>query len=94
MGDRSEKTCTLLWKRVPKAYKGAFAYNDFWDAYQRVLPPEQGKGESQTCHIERFNNTLWQRLPWFVRRTFTFCKSELMCKMSMRLFSHEYNQNC
>ena len=51
VGDRSEKTCALLWRRVPKAYKGAFVYSDFWEAYQKVLPKEQhqatGKGDGQ-----------------------------------------------
>ena len=55
IGDRSEKTCALLWERVPKSYKKALLYTDFWKAYQKVLPKKQhrptDKGEGQTCHI-------------------------------------------
>ena len=55
IGDRSETTCALLWTRVPKGYKKALLYSDFWEAYQAVLPDEQheatGKGAGQTCHI-------------------------------------------
>ena len=55
LGDRSEATSALLWNRVPKDYKGATLYSDFWEAYQKVLPDAQheatGKGAGQTCHI-------------------------------------------
>ena len=54
LGDRSEKTCALLWKRVPKPYKKALLYTDFWKAYQKVLPKKRhrptDKGDGQTCH--------------------------------------------
>lgn len=32
IGDRSEKTCALLWGRVPKSYQKAVLYTDFWEA--------------------------------------------------------------
>jgi len=61
VGDRSEVTCALLWARVPPSYKGGRVFTDFWNAYQAVIPKEEhqatGKGEGQTCHIERFNNS-------------------------------------
>ncbi len=61
-----------------------------------MLPPEQhratGKGEGQTCHIERFNNVLRQRLARFVRRTLSFSKSDVMHENCLRLFLHEYNK--
>jgi len=44
-----------------------------------VLPEEQheavGKDSGQTNHIERFNNTLRQRLGCLVRKTLSFSKS-------------------
>ena len=48
IGDRSERTCRSLWRRIPQSYrKGAF-YTDFWESYQKVLPEGQhqpvGKG--------------------------------------------------
>ena len=98
IGDRSETTCALLWKRVPKGYKKALLYSDFWEAYQTVLPDEQheatGKGAGQTCHIERFNNILRQRLGRFVRRTLSFSKCDRMHEMCLSLFLHEHNTNC
>ena len=98
IGDRSETTCALLWKRVPKGYKKALLYSDFWEAYQAVLPDEQheatGKGAGQTCHIERFNNILRQRLGRFVRRTLSFSKCDRMHEMCLSLFLHEHNTNC
>jgi len=98
VGDRSEKTCRLLWRRVPRGYKRALLYTDFWDAYQSVLPDEQheatGKGAGQTCHIERFNNILRQRLGRFVRRTLSFSKCDVMHELCLRLFLHEHNANC
>ena len=55
IGDRSRKTCALLWSRVPHSYKRALLYTDFWDAYTKVLPAKRhratDKGEGQTCHI-------------------------------------------
>ena len=98
VGDRSETTCALLWTRVPKGYKKALLYSDFWEAYQAVLPDEQheatGKGAGQTCHIERFNNILRQRLGRFVRRTLSFSKCDRMHEMCLSLFLHEHNTNC
>lgn len=101
-GDRSEQTCRLLWERVPKRYKKCLLFTDFWKAYAEVLPPKQhwatGKGERQTCHIERFNNTLRQRLGrfvWgrFVRKTLSFSKTDAMHENCLLLFLHDYNAN-
>lgn len=38
IGDRSRKTRALLWSRVPKSYKKAGLYTDFWDAYKSGTP--------------------------------------------------------
>ena len=80
IGDRSEVTCRVLWERIPRRYKKCLCYTDFWAAYAEVLPSSQhratGKGDGQTCHIERFNNILRQRLGRFVRRfsiQFNYC---------------------
>ena len=98
LGDRSEKTCVLLWKRVPKSYQKALLYSDFWEAYQTVLPDEQhqatGKGAGQTCHVERFNNIIRQRLGRFVRKTLSFSKCDAMHELCLCLFLHEHNLSC
>jgi len=98
IGDRGEKTCALLWKRLLKSYKATFFYSDFWEASQKVLPDAQhqatGKGEGQTCHIERYNNIIRQRLGRFVRKTLSFSKCDQMHEMCLRIFLHEHNLNC
>ncbi len=88
----------MLWERVPAAYKQGMVYTDFWEAYRIVLPPEQhkhvvtGKGDGQTCHIERFNNTLRQRLARLTRQTLAFSKIDEMHEICLKLFLHSYNQ--
>ncbi len=96
IGNRDEATCRLLWERIPQAYKRGLCYTDFWSAYAEVLPQEQhratGKGDGQTCHIERFNNILRQRLGRFVRRALSFSKCDEMHEICLRLFLHEHNR--
>ncbi len=95
-GDRGETTCRLLWERIPAAYKRGLCYTDFWSVYADVVPGDQhqatGKGAGQTCHIERFNNILRQRLGRFVRRTLSFSKNDQMHEICLRLFLHEHNR--
>jgi insertion element IS1 protein InsB len=95
IGDRSEKTCRKLWEAIPACYQTGHCYTDFWDAYQKVIPNEQhtagGKDSGQTAHVERWNNTLRQRLARFVRKTLSFSKSEVMHEICLRLFLHRYN---
>ncbi len=64
-------------------------------ANRHVIPQEQhtacGKDTGQTAHVERWNNTLRQRLARFVRQTLSFSKSDRMHKICLRLFIHRYN---
>lgn len=96
VGDRSEKTCRLLWRRIPKAYRHALCYTDFWEAYKKVIPEKQhravGKDSGETAHIERWNNTLPQRLARFTRQSLAFSKSDFMHEGCLRLFLHRSNQ--
>ena len=95
IGDRSEKTCQKLWDNIPNSYKHAICYSDFWEAYLNVIPSEQhqvvAKQSGLTNHIERFNNTIRQRLSRFVRKTLSFSKSEQMHLICLELFLHSYN---
>jgi insertion element IS1 protein InsB len=95
IGDRSEKTCALLWSRIPDVYRHGTCYTDFWGSYHAVIPEEQHrprkKGTGVTSHIERWNNTLRQRLGRFVRKSLSFSKSLLMHDLCLRLFLHRYN---
>jgi insertion element IS1 protein InsB len=94
-GDRSRATCERLWRAVPKCYKAATCYSDFWEAYRGVIPEEQheavGKEEGGTSHVERWINTLRQRLSRFVRRTLAFSKSRQMHDCCLKLFIYRYN---
>ncbi len=95
IGARDEATCRVLWQRVPQVYRQSLLYSDLWEAYQKVLPPEQhqavDKQSGQTSHIERCNNTLRQRLGRLVRKSLSFSKCDFMHEACLRLFLHEYN---
>lgn len=95
IGDRSAATCRRLWEAIPRAYRSAHCYTDFWEAYSLVLPQEQhtacGKGTGETAHVERWNNTLRQRLGRFARQSLSFSKSWLMHEACLSLFLHRYN---
>ena len=98
VGDRSERRCWELWQRVPSAYQRCLTYSDFWHAYANVLSSEThqpvAKGSGQTNHVERFNNTLRQRLARFVRKTLSFSKSDRMHQIALTLFLYTYNSEC
>lgn len=93
--DRSEATCRKLCEKIPAAFRAAHCFSDFWEAYQLVIPPAQhtavGKETGETAHVERWNNTLRQRLARFVRKTLSFSKSDAMHEICLFLFLHRYN---
>jgi IS1 family transposase len=84
VGDRSKKTGQQLWEAIPEGYRQGHCFTDFWATYAAVIPKEQhtavGKEAGETAHVERWNNTLRQRLARFVRMTLSFSKSVLMHK--------------
>lgn len=95
VGDRSEKSCRKLWERIPQTYKNLNSYSDFWESYQKVFPSEThqsvGKESGETNHVERWNNTLRQRLSRFVRRTLSFSKSDFFHEITLKLYLYYYN---
>ncbi len=95
IGDRSQVSCQKLWERIPDSYRVGHCFSDFWEAYRIVIPAEQhtaaGKETGFTAHVERWNNTLRQRLGRFVRKSLSFSKSEEMHEICLRLFLHRYN---
>ena len=95
IGDRSKDTCQKLWESVPKAYSVGHCYTNFWSSYQAVIQKKQhtavGKETGETAHVERWNNTLRQRLGRFVRKTLSFSKSTFMHYICLSLFLHRYN---
>ena len=97
IGDRSEATCQRLWDAIPLAYRQGMCYSDLWNAYQAVIPDAQhtavGKETGETAHIERFNNTIRQRLGRFVRKTLSFSKTDVMHAICLQLFLVRYNRS-
>jgi IS1 family transposase len=97
VGDRSRATCQTLWERIPAKYRAVHCYSDFWEAYSLVIPAEQhtaaGKESGFTAHVERWNNTLRQRLGRFVRKSLSFSKSDAMHELCLRLLLHDYNNS-
>jgi len=95
IGDRSEKTCQRLWRRLPARCRALHSFSDFWEAYQKVFPKEThrcvGKETGETAHMERWYNTLRQRLGRFVRKTLSFSKSEVYHHIVLKWFITEYN---
>jgi insertion element IS1 protein InsB len=96
VGDRSKRTCQQLWEAIPQGYRQGHCFTDFWAAYAAVIPEEQhsavGKETGETAHVERWNNTLRQRLARFVRMTLSFSKCVLMHEACLLLFLHRYNR--
>jgi insertion element IS1 protein InsB len=96
MGDRSGATCERLWRAIPESYKEATwlqrllgglpagdprrAARGYWQGGRRDFP-----------HVERWINTLRQRLSRFVRKTLSFSKSRQMHHCCLKLFIYRYN---
>lgn len=95
VGPRTEATGRRLWEAIPNQYRGGRCYTDFLQQYTAIVPFGQhipvGKETGETAHIERFNNTLRQRLARLVRKTLSFSKSLLLLEASLMLFLWRYN---
>lgn len=96
IGARDEAAAHKLWQSLPPVYRQcAIAYTDFWAAYAAVLPFKRhravGKETGKTSYIERFNNTLRQRVSRLVRKTLSFSKSLENHIGAIWYFIHHYN---
>lgn len=100
VGDRSRKSATALWAKVPAVYRQcAICYTDNWDAYVGVLPSKRhrivAKGSGKTNYLERFNNTLpgapRARLAHLTRETLAFSKKLDNLIGAIWCFIHHYN---
>lgn len=96
IGDRSRESALKLWSSLPAVYRQcAVCYTDFWDAYQTVIPVRRHKAvdkqSGKTNHIERFNNTLRQRISRLVRKTLSFSKKLENHIGAIWYFIHYYN---
>ncbi len=96
VGDRSRQSAHCLWANVPAVYRQcAVCYTDNWAAYVGVLPSKRhrivAKGSGKTNYIERFNNTLRQRLARLTRQTLAFSKKHTNHIGAIWFFIHHYN---
>ena len=85
IGDRSGASCRAFWERIPASYKRGFTFSDYWKTYKQVIQTGRhfsvGKESGETNHVERWNNTLRQRIGRFVRKTLSFSKG---CNSKLR----------
>jgi insertion element IS1 protein InsB len=96
VGDRSRKSAKRLWARIPGAYRQYAAfYTDQYVVYEGVIPTAQHRAISKlartTNHIERFNNTLRQRVSHLVREALSFSKELANHIGAIKLFICHYN---
>ena len=96
VGDRSHKSAEHLWAKIPQAYRQhATFYTDQYVVYEKVIPAAHHKAISKsarkTNYIERFNNTLRQRVSRLVRDALSFSKKLANPIGAMKLFICHYN---
>ncbi len=96
IGAGDEAAARERWNSLPPVYRQcAIAYTDFWAAAGAVLPSKRhravGKETGKTSDVERFNNTLRQRVSRLVRKTFSFSKSVENHIGAIWYFIHDYN---
>jgi insertion element IS1 protein InsB len=96
VGDRSRRSAKRLWAKIPEAYRQhATFYTDQYVVYEGVIPAAQHKAISKlarkTNHVERFNNTLRQRVSRLVREALSFSKKLANHIGAIKLFICHYN---
>lgn len=98
LGNRSRTSAKALWQALPPLYRQcAVCYTDAWEAYKGVFPSTRhrvvAKDSRGTNHLERWFNTLRQRLSRFVRKTLSFSKKFANHLGALWLFVHHYNSS-
>ena len=95
LGKRDDDACRKLKENISVNYKHCNTVSDYWKPYKTVfnqsLHESVGKATGKTNHIERFNNTVRQRLSRYVRKTLSFSKSYDMHDIVTRYFIIQYN---
>jgi insertion element IS1 protein InsB len=96
VGDRRHTSAAHLWAKMPPAYRQhATFYTDQYVVYEKVSPAAQHRAISKvarkTNHLERFNNTLRQRVARLVRDALSFSKKLANHIGAMTLFICHYN---
>jgi insertion element IS1 protein InsB len=96
VGDRSGESGKALWANIALVYREqATFHTDQYDVYKGVIPAAQHraitKKARKTNHIERFNNTLRQRVARLVRETLSFSKKLANHIGAIKYFICHYN---
>ena len=96
VGDRRGESGKALWAKMPMGYRAqATFHTDQYDVYKGVIPAAQHKAITKqarkTNHIERFNNTLRQRVSRLVRETLSFSKTLANHIGAIKYFICHYN---
>jgi insertion element IS1 protein InsB len=96
VGDRSRDSAKQLWVNLSMVYREqATFYTDQYEVYKGVMPAAQHKAITKearkTNHIERFNNTLRQRVSRLVRDTLAFSKKLANHIGAIKYFICDYN---
>ena len=96
VGDRSRASANALWAAIPAVYQAHATFHTAqFEVYRGVIPAERHKAITQqarkTNHIERFNNTLRQRLARLVRATLSFSKKVENHIGAIKFFICHYN---
>jgi insertion element IS1 protein InsB len=96
IGARSRKNAKRLWAKTPQAYSQHATFDtDQYRVYAGAIPAAQHRAISKlarkTNHLERFNNTLRQRLSRLVRETLSFSKKLANHIGAIRYFICHYN---
>ena len=96
IGQRDKEGVQGLWNSMPAVYhQSAVSSTDFWSAYGIVFPKKRhravGKDTGQTNSIERFNNTMRQRISRLAIKTLSFSKKLSNHIGAIWYFIHSYN---
>jgi insertion element IS1 protein InsB len=96
VGDRRGESGKALWANIPLVYcEQATFHTDQYEVYKGVIPAGQHraitKKARKTNHIERFNNTLRQRVSRLVRETLSFSKKLVNHIGAIKYFICHYN---
>ena len=96
IGSKNSKGARELWKSLPAVYRQcAVCYTDFWSAYRDIFPEKRhravGKETGKISEIERFNNTMRQRISRLGRKVLSFYKNLSNHRGAIWYFIHHYN---
>src|SRR5215510_697284 len=96
VGDRSHESAKQLWAHLPAVYRAQATFStDHYAVYTGVIPAAQHQAITTqartTKHIERFNNTMRQRVSRLVRDTLAFSKNLANHIGAIKYFICHYN---